>query len=101
MGDSLKRVRSFSKLVRQQIGFELEMVQHGAEPTDWKSMSIVGPGTREIRIHVEGEYRILYVSKFHDAVYVLHAFAKKTQKTPAAAIDIARARYQEVIRKKV
>jgi phage-related protein len=60
MGDSLERVRSFSRSVRQQVGFELEMVQHGLEPSDWKPMPIVGPGVSEIRVHVEGEYRVLW-----------------------------------------
>ena len=98
MGDSLWRVRSFSKVVRQQVGFELELVQGGFEPTDWKPMPAVGSGVREIRVRVEGEHRIFYVAKFQRAVYVLHAFAKKTQKTPRAAIDLARSRYREMLR---
>src|SRR5712691_7448126 len=97
MGDSLGRVRWFSKPVRQQVGFELEMVQHGMEPGDWKPMPIVGPGVSEIRVHAEGEYRVFYVAKFRRAVYVLHAFAKKAQKTPGAAISLAKARYQEAL----
>lgn len=101
MGDSLLRVRSFSKPVRQEVGFELEMVQHGFEPSDWKPMPIVGPGVSEIRVHVEGEYRVFYVAKFQQAVYVLHAFAKTTRKTPQAAIRLAQARYQEVLRTEV
>ena len=97
MGDSLERVRSFSKLVRQQVGFELEMVQHGMDAADWKPMRTIGPGVSEIRVHVEGEHRIVYVAKFQRAVYVLHAFTKKSQKTPRAAISLARTRYQEVL----
>lgn len=98
MGDSLERVRFFSKLARQQVGFELEMVQHGLEPGDWKPMRIVGPGVSEIRVHVEGEHRVLYVAKFQRAVYVLHAFIKRTQKTPRSAVTLAKARYEEVLR---
>lgn len=97
--DSLDRVRSFSRPVRQQVGFELEMVQHGLEPSDWKPMPIVGPGVTEIRVHAEGEHRVFYVAKFQRAVYVLHAFIKRTRKTPPTAISLAKARYQEVLRR--
>lgn len=99
IGDSLERVRSFSGPVRQQVGYELEMVQHGLEPSDWKPMPDVGPGVCEIRIHAEGEHRLLYVAKFQRAIYVLDAFGKKTRKTPQTVIRLARARYQEVLRR--
>ena len=84
MGDSLERVRFFSKFARQQVGFELEMVQHGLEPSDWKPMRIVGPGVSEIRVHVGGEHRVLYVAKFQRAVYVLHAFIKRPKRLRVA-----------------
>jgi predicted XRE-type DNA-binding protein/phage-related protein len=71
MGDSLKQVRSFSKPVRQQVGYELELLQHGMEPSDWKPMPIVGAGVREIRIHAEGEHRVFYVARLTHAIYVL------------------------------
>lgn len=61
-------------------------------------MSIVGSGVREIRSHIEGEYRVLYVAKFRRAVYVLHAFEKKSQRTGRRVIDLARARYQEMLK---
>lgn len=60
-------------------------------------MSSIGVGVREIRIHVEGEHRIIYLAKFDEAVYVLHAFQKKTQKTAKKDIDIAKARLRDVI----
>ena len=62
-------------------------------------MSTVGPGVRETRVHAEGEYRLLYVAKFERAVYVLHAFAKKTRRTSQAAIDLARSRYREALQR--
>jgi len=98
LGDSLERVRFFPKPVRQQVGFELEMVQCGLDPADWKPMSSVGSGVREIRVHAEGEHRLFYVAKFQHAIYVLHAFTKRTRKTPRAAIDLAKARYREALR---
>ncbi|ABQ25560.1 protein of unknown function DUF891 [Geotalea uraniireducens Rf4] len=66
------------------------------DPSDWKPMNAVGPGVREIRIRVLGEWRVLYVAKFADAVYVLHAFHKKTQKTRHEDIEIARRRYCQI-----
>jgi len=97
LGDSLRRVRSFSSEARQKLGFELRMVQFGREPTDGKPMTIVGSGVREIRVHAGSEHRVLYVAKFDEAVYVLHAFVKKTQKTPREAVLLARARYRDLI----
>jgi phage-related protein len=97
LGDSLSRVRSFSTEARQKIGFELRQVQRGLDPTDWKPLKIVGSGVREIRVHAESEHRVLYVAKFDDAVYVLHAIVKKTRKTPQEAIRLAQARYRELI----
>jgi phage-related protein len=79
-------------------GFELWEVQQGHEPDDWKPISAVGPGVNELRIHANGEYRVVYVAKFADGVYVLHAFVKKTQQTPKQDIDLAARRYRELVR---
>jgi phage-related protein len=96
VGSSLDDLRSFPAEARRQAGFELYAVQRGLEPSDWKAMKTVGSGIREIRIRVLGEWRLLYVAKFADAVYVLHAFQKKTQKTRRSDIEIARRRYKQV-----
>ena len=71
-------------------------VQHGLEPSDWKPMRNIGHGVREIRIHTKEQYRIIYVARFKDAIHVLHAFRKKTQKTQTKDIEIARRRYKEI-----
>jgi phage-related protein len=84
VGDSLKRVRAFTKPVRQQMGYELELVHHNMEPSDWKPMTTVGLGVNEIRIHVEGEHRLFYVARLRHAIYVLHVFRKKSRKTSKA-----------------
>jgi phage-related protein len=96
VGSSLDDLRDFPAEVRRQAGFELYAVQRGLEPEDWKPMPDVGPGVREIRIHVLGEWRVLYVARFIDAVYVIHAFQKKTQKTPRKDIELARQRYRQI-----
>ena len=67
------------------------------EPNDWKPVRDVGPGVQEIRLHAAGEHRVLYVARFAEAVYVLHGFEKKTQKTAKPDLDLARKRYGDLI----
>ena len=96
VGSSLDDLRDFPAEARRQAGFELYAVQRALEPTDWKAMTAVGSGVREIRIHVLGEWRVLYVAKFDDVVFVLHAFQKKSRKTRHEDIELARQRYQQL-----
>ena len=81
-------------LARRLTGFQLRRVQQGLEPDDWKPMTTVGPGVREIRIHIDGARRVFYLATRTEAVYVLHAFEKKTQKTAARDLEIGRARFR-------
>ncbi len=86
---------AFPESARRRAGHELYMVQVGREPADFKPMPRVGPGAYEIRVRDEaGEFRVIYVAKFAHAVYVLHAFQKKTQRTPQADIELATRRYR-------
>ncbi len=96
IGTSLDDLRDFPAEARRQAGFELHAIQRGLEPSDWKPMNAVGPGAREIRIHILGEWRVLYVAKLADAVYVLHAFQKKTRKTRKEDIEVGRRRYRQI-----
>jgi phage-related protein len=96
IGSSLDDLRDFPAEARRQAGFELYAVQRELEPSDWKPMTAIGKGAREIRIHVLGEWRVLYVAKFADAVYVLHSFQKKSRKTRREDVEIARQRYQQI-----
>lgn len=96
VGSSKDDLRNFPDEVRRAAGFELHAVQNELEPTDWKPMNIIGPGVKEIRIHIFGEWRVIYVAKFQDAVYVLHAFNKKKRKTSKKDIDLARMRYRQI-----
>ena len=96
VGSSLDDLREFPAEARRAAGFELGFVQRGLDPSDWKPMNQVGAGVREIRVHVLGEWRVLYVARFAEAVYVLHAFQKKTQKTRREDIELARARYRMI-----
>jgi phage-related protein len=96
VGPSRDDLCAFPAEVRRAVGFELWQVQCGVSPSDWKPMPAVGPGAYEIRIHVLGEWRVVYVTKFSDAVYVLHAFHKKTQQTRHEDIELARKRYKAI-----
>lgn len=96
MGSSYRRLLEFPKSTMRQAGYQLGKVQRGEEPADWKPMQSVGPGAVEIRIHEPHEHRVIYVAKFENAVYVLHAFEKKTQKTPEKDLNIARTAYAEI-----
>ncbi len=87
-------LRAFSPEARREAGYQIDLVQQGFDPSNWKPVTGVGAGVREIRIHEAGEYRVLYVAKFEAAVYVLHAFQKKTQKTAKQDIELAKRRYQ-------
>jgi phage-related protein len=86
-------VRAFPADARESIGFQLERAQRGLEPRDWKPMSSVGTGVREIRVHAGNEYRVIYWAQMRDEVHVLHAFVKKSQKTKQADLDLARQRF--------
>ena len=88
---------AFPETARRRAGYELFMVQVGREPADFKPLPRVGSGAYEIRVRDDvGAFRVIYVAKFEDAVYVLHAFQKKTRRTSQADIELARARYKSI-----
>jgi phage-related protein len=98
VGSSLDDLLAFPKAPRKEAGFQLGKVQAGLDPTDWKPFDEVGAGTREIRIgDSKGIFRVMYVARFEEAVYVLHCFQKKMQATSKQDKDIAAARYRAVL----
>ena len=96
LGTSRRDLRAFPDLARRLAGFQLRRVQQGLDPADWKPLPSVGPGVREIRIHVDGAHRVFYVATRAEAIYVLHAFEKKTRKTAARDLKIGRDRLREL-----
>ena len=100
LGSSRSDIRNFPGDARGRAGYELYLVQSGLEPSDWKPMSSVGSGVQEIRVRTEREHRVFYVAKFEETIYVLHAFEKKTRKTPKADLDLARSRLRELLRRR-
>ena len=95
--DSLGRLRQFPPAARNDAGYQLERVQRGEEPTDWKPMPSIGPGVNEIRVRAGGAFRVLYVAKFAEAIYVLHAFQKKSGKTSRVETELSRRRYKALV----
>lgn len=96
VGSALEDLQGFAIAARRAAGFELWAAQRGLLPSDWKAMPTVGAGAYEIRIHVLGEWRVIYVAKFTKSVYVLHAFQKKSQKTRAADVAVAARRFKQI-----
>lgn len=97
--DSLDAVREFPSPIRRETGFQIDRVQRGLEPDDWKPMTSVGRGCCEIRARDDsGTYRVIYVATLGDAVYVLSAFKKKSRTTPKRELELAKARYNEIVR---
>ena len=99
LGDSLKCLRDFPADARQDAGRQLELVQRGKQPNDFKPMPSIGKGVEEIRIWDDsGTFRVVYTARLADAVYVLHAFQKKTQATSKRDIEIAKSRFTQLMR---
>lgn len=98
-GSSLDDLRSFPRAVIREAGYQLDRVQNGLAPVDFKPMPSVGKAVTELRLWDDaGAFRVIYVAKFEDAVYVLHCFQKKTQKTSKKDIDLAAKRYKDLIK---
>lgn len=99
LGSALDDLRAFPASARRAVGYQLGKVQHGLDPNDWKPLSAVGRGAREIRVRDEGgAFRVVYVARFAEAVYVLHCFPKKTQKTRKTDLDLAAKRYRDLLK---
>jgi len=97
VGDSLKCLREFPQEARHDVGYQLDKVQRGEQPADFKPMPTIGAGVEELRIRDDtGAYRVIYTARRSDAVYVLHAFQKKSQTTAKRDIDLARIRFAEL-----
>lgn len=97
-GRSLDVLRGFPSDAKREAGYQLDRVQRGLEPNDRKPMPSIGSGVREIRIMHEGQYRVVYVARFADAIHVLHAFQKKTQKTRKQDIDAAKQALRQILK---
>lgn len=99
LGDSLNCLREFPEDARHDAGYQLDKVQRGEQPDDFKPMSSIGKGVEEIRISDDtGTYRVVYTARLADVVYVLHAFQKKTQATAKRDIGLARKRFTDLMR---
>ena len=94
--------RKFPEDVKQDGGYQLDILQKGSDPEDFKPMPSIGSCAYELRLNdIQNEYRVIYVVKFEDAVWVLHAFQKTTKKTSAKDIALAKSRYEELLQEKI
>lgn len=100
IGSTKEDLIDFPDDARRKAGFELRSIQQGDFASDFKPMSIVGKGVEEIRIRTDDAYRIFYVARFEEAVYVLHVFQKKTQKTSRSDIELGQQRYKQMIQQR-
>jgi phage-related protein len=97
-GNSLEAIRCFPQSAKREAGYQLDKIQHNEDPDDWKPMSTIATSVREIRIRdSDGIFRVIYIAKFEEAVYVLHAFQKKTQKTSKQDLEAAKRAYKQVL----
>jgi phage-related protein len=95
---SLQDLIAFSPAARKRAGYQLDKVQHGKQPDDFKPMPTIGKGVEELRVKDEtGAYRVVYLARLADAVYVLHCFQKKTQQTAKQDIDLATQRLKDLL----
>ena len=100
-GDSLSALKRFPESAQREVGHQLDFIQRGKEPDDWKPMNSVGPGARKVRVRDEqGTFRVLFVAKFDSVIYVSHCFQKKTEKTSTPDIELAIRRYREISRER-
>jgi phage-related protein len=97
LGDSLDVIRSLPAGARREVGFQIERLQRGLNPDDWKPLKTIGPAVREIRVRAaSGAFRVIYVAVFADALFILHAFQKKTATTSKRDISLAKTRYRDL-----
>ncbi len=97
VGLTLDDIREFPDNIKRELGFDFDLVQQGLLPRDFKAMANLGSGVMEIRVkNPSGAFRLVYLAKFKDAIYCLHAFQKKTQKTAPKDIAVIKARYAAV-----
>lgn len=99
LGNSREALRAFPTVARHRAGYQIERVQRGLDPDDWKPMPTVGPGVREIRVREEaGAFRVIYVAARAEAVYVLHSFRKTSRRTSRLDSELATKRFNELMR---
>ena len=96
LGSSLESIRDFPAAVKRETGYELDKVQRGEAPKDWKAMPNIGPGVREIRIRMGGAWRVVFIANRDESVYVLHAFQKKAQRTSKRDIAAVESAWKEI-----
>lgn len=96
IGTTQRRLCRFEEPAKRSLAKQIWRLQNGEKPEDWRPMSTIGIGANEIRIHYPGAYRVIYVASYPEGIYLIHAFQKKTKKTPSLEIDLARKNYSRM-----
>jgi len=100
MGSSREDLQAFPADARREAGYQLDHVQRGEEPENWKPMKSIGPAVREIRIQEDsGAFRVVYLATRPEGIYVLHCFQKKTQQTSRRDLRLAALRFRAIPRR--
>jgi phage-related protein len=100
-GRSLEKIRAFPTGVKHEAGHQLDRVQRGLEPVDWKPMPSLGTGIKEIRLRDNGHFRVIYLAAFENSVVVLYAFQKKSQKTGKPDLQIAQRALKDLLSRNI
>ena len=101
VGSARDDLKLFPMSARRDAGFQIDKVQSGLDPDDWKPMTSIGPGVREIRVReMDGAFRVIYLAKFEEAIFILHCFRKKTERTSSKDLARASARYKDVLKER-
>ena len=100
IGRALSELKAFPDAPRREAGFQIFNLQSGVDPDNWKPLVGVGPGVMEIRIHEGGEFRVVYVTRMPEAVYVIHAFQKKSQATAKRNLETIKRRYAAMLKER-
>lgn len=100
IGSARRDLRAFPDDARQEAGYQLSRVQHGEQPADWKPLPSIGPGVTELRIRTAAAHRVIYVAKFPEAIYVLHAFEKRERKIRSVDLVVATKRWNDLLRQR-
>jgi len=97
MGSSREDLKAFPREARREMGYQLEHVQQGVDPDDWKPMFTVGSGVREVRVRESsGAFRCIYLATRPEGIYVRHCCQTKTQKTSRQDLDLAEKRFTSI-----
>jgi phage-related protein len=97
LGSALADLRAFPGAARRRAGHEIDLLEQGLVPSDWKPMPSVGAGVYELRIRAGGAFRVFYVTKRSEGIVIVHAFQKKSQQTARLDVELGAKRLRHYL----